>query len=120
MKISRNEWVLGGGGIVTGAVNGLFGGGGGMIVVPFLTAFAKKPPLVAHATAILIILPVSFVSGVLYLINGYFQTELFLSVCIGVTFGGFLGARALNLLSAGEATLLFAAVMFAAGVRMIF
>ena len=91
-----------------------------MIVVPFLTAFAKKPPLAAHATAILIILPVSFVSAILYLVNGYFETELFAAVCAGVTFGGFLGARALNLLSGGEATLLFSAVMFAAGLRMIF
>lgn len=70
-----------------------------MIVVPFLSAFAKKTPLCAHATAILIILPVSLVSAVLYLVNGYFDTELFLSVCMGVTFGGVLGARALNLMS---------------------
>ena len=46
--------------------------------------------------------------------------EMFVAISAGVTFGGFLGARALNLLSAGEATVIFAAVMFAAGIRMIF
>ena len=90
-----------------------------MIVVPLLTSLANKPPLVAHATAILIILPVSLASGIIYLINGYFDTELFLAVGLGVAFGGFLGARALNAMSAGEATVLFAAVMFAAGIRMM-
>ena len=120
MADMKNERILLAGGLLTGAVNGLFGGGGGMIVEHFLTGIAKKPPLAAHATAILIILPVSFVSAVLYLINGYFDAELFIAVSLGVTFGGFLGARALNLMSAGEATLLFAAVMFAAGIRMIF
>lgn len=120
MRKSKNTWLLGAGGLATGAVNGIFGGGGGMIVVPFLTAFAKKPPLVAHATAILVILPVSLASAVFYLVNGYFDAELFVSVSVGVTLGGFFGARALNLLSAGEATVIFAAVMFAAGIKMLF
>ncbi len=118
-RVKKNR-VLAAGGIATGAVNGIFGGGGGMIVVPFLTAFAEKEPLVAHATAIFIILPVSLVSGIFYLINGYFEAELFIAVSIGVTFGGYVGARALSRMTAGEATLLFAAVMFAAGIRMIF
>ena len=120
MHMRKDKFVLGAGGLLTGAVNGLFGGGGGMIVVPFLTAVAKKPPLSAHATAILVILPVSLVSGIFYLINGYFDAEMFVAISAGVTFGGFLGARALNLLSAGEAAVIFAAVMFAAGIRMIF
>ncbi len=119
MTKAKESALLVAGGLATGAANGFFGGGGGMIVVPFLSAFAKKTPLCAHATAILIILPVSLVSAVLYLVNGYFDTELFLSVCMGVTFGGVLGARALNLMSGGAATLLFAAVMFSAGLRML-
>lgn len=120
MEKKANKILLGACGGITGAVNGIFGGGGGMIVVPLLTSLADKPPLVAHATAILIILPVSLASGIIYLINGYFDTELFLSVSLGVLFGGFLGAGALNKLSAGTATIIFAAVMFAAGLKMIF
>ncbi len=120
MQTKKERLLLAAGGLAAGAANGFFGGGGGMIVVPFLTSFAKKDALCAHATAILVILPVSFVSAVFYLVNGYFETELFLAVGIGVAVGGFLGARALNRMSGGAATLLFAAVMFAAGVRMIF
>ena len=120
MRISGKSAKRFAGGGAVGIVNGVFGGGGGMIAVPLLERIERRGTAAAHATAILIILPVSFVSAVLYLINGYFDAELFIAVSLGVTFGGFLGARALNLMSAGEATLLFAAVMFAAGIRMIF
>ena len=107
-------------GRAVGAGDGALGGGGGMIVVPLLTGVGKKPPLVAHATAILIILPVSLVSSVVYLINGLFDTELFLAVGLGVMLGGFLGARLLGKVSPAAATLAFAAVMLAAGLKMIF
>ncbi len=108
-----------GAGCAAGAVNGVFGGGGGMIVVPLLTAVGKKPPLVAHATAILVILPVSLASAIVYLINGWFDTELFIAVCLGVIAGGFGGAKMLGMISPSAATIAFAAVMFAAGIRMI-
>lgn len=106
-------------GCAAGAVNGVFGGGGGMVVVPLLTSVGKKPPLVAHATAILIILPVSLASAVVYLINGWFDTELFIAVCLGVLAGGFAGAKTLGMISPASATIAFAAVMFAAGVRLM-
>ena len=105
-------------GAAVGAVNGIFGGGGGMIVVPLLTA-AGKPPLVAHATAILVILPVSLVSAAVYLFYGRFDPELFLAVTLGVVPGGMLGAQLLSRISPAAAMAVFAAVMFAAGVRMI-
>ena len=45
-------------GAATGAANGLFGGGGGMIAVPLLRAQGLEEKR-AHATAIAVILPVS-------------------------------------------------------------
>lgn len=119
MKIKQNAAMVAAG-CAVGAVNGIFGGGGGMIVVPLLTSVGKKPPLVAHATAILIILPVSLASSIVYLCAGLFETELFLAVGIGVLAGGFAGARLLGKISPAVATLVFAAVMLAAGLRMLF
>ena len=115
----KNKVSLAAAGCVTGAVNGIFGGGGGMIVVPLLTSVGKKPPLVAHATAILIILPVSLASAIVYLWSGQFDTELFIAVSLGVLAGGIAGAKVLGSITPDLATILFAAVMFAAGVRMI-
>lgn len=106
-------------GCAVGAVNGIFGGGGGMLVVPLLTSVGRKPPLVAHATAILVILPVSLASAVVYLWGGYFEAELFIAVCIGMLAGGMAGAKLLGVCSPAAVTMAFAAVMFAAGVRMI-
>ena len=120
MSVSKKELLLALAGCAGGAVNGVFGGGGGMVVVPLLSGVGGKPPLVAHATAILVILPVSLASAVVYLWGGYFDAELFLAVGLGVLAGGFAGAKLLNAISPAAATMAFAAVMFAAGIRMIF
>ena len=120
LKGAKSKLSLGGAGCAAGAVNGIFGGGGGMIVVPLLTSVGRKPPLVAHATAILVILPVSLVSAAVYLIGGWFDAELFIAVSIGVVLGGAAGAKLLGSITPAAATVAFAAVMFAAGVRMMF
>ena len=119
-KIKKQNILLILSGIFTGAVNGVFGGGGGMIAVPLLNSLLQKPTNVSHATAILVILPISFASGIMYLFNGYFDAELFIAVGLGVLAGGFFGAALLGKLSAGSITLLFAIIMFAAGIKMIF
>ena len=119
-KIKKHNILLILSGIFTGAVNGVFGGGGGMIAVPLLNSLLQKPTNVSHATAILVILPISFASGIMYLFNGYFDAELFIAVGLGVLAGGFFGAELLGKLSAGSITLIFAIIMFAAGIKMIF
>jgi len=120
LKGTKGKLSLGAAGCAAGAVNGIFGGGGGMIVVPLLTSVGQKPPLVAHATAILVILPVSLASAIVYLLGGWFDAELFIAVSIGVVLGGAAGAKLLGSITPAAATVAFAAVMFAAGVRMMF
>ena len=58
------------GGVFTGAANGLFGGGGGMIAVPYLEHVARYPTANAHATAIAVVLPATLTSAVVYLFFG--------------------------------------------------
>ena len=113
MKGTKGKLSLGAAGCAAGAVNGIFGGGGGMIVVPLLTSVGQKPPLVAHATAILVILPVSLASAIVYLVGGWFDAELFVAVSIGVVLGGAAGAKLLGSITPAAATVAFAAVMFA-------
>jgi len=104
---------------LAGLVNGLFGGGGGMIVVPMLTYFLKQESKVAHATAILIILPLSIVSGIFYVAFGSLKLNVFIPTGIGVIIGGVLGALLLKKLSSAWVVLIFAVVMAAAGVKMM-
>ena len=106
-------------GAIAGFINGLFGGGGGMIVVPLLTYFLRMQSKKAHATAILIILPMSIVSGLLYASSKTLDLSLTIPTAIGVTLGGLIGAIALNKLSNKWISVIFSVVMAIAGIKML-
>ncbi len=107
-------------GAFVGLVNGIFGGGGGMLVVPLLVSLLKKNPKVAHATAITVILPISLVSGILYVIFGNFDCKVGIPVTAGVLAGGVVGAFLLKKLPPQWVVVIFAIVMAAAGAKMLF
>ena len=112
----RQTYLLGG--TAVGVLNGLFGGGGGMVAVPILRA-AGKGARTAHATAIAAILPTSVLSGAVYLLRGLVPISLLLPVALGVTVGGLFGAKLLPRVSPNVLTVLFAVFMLAAGIRMM-
>ncbi len=107
-------------GCVAGLINGLFGGGGGMIVVPMLVFLMKRNPKTAHATALLIILPLSIVSGLFYIAFGNLNLGVGIPVAIGVCVGGAIGALLLSKLSSKWVIIIFSVVMAGAGVKMLF
>ena len=106
-------------GAAVGLANGLFGGGGGMLAVPLLqkTGYEEKS---AHATAILIILPVSFFSFLLYFIRGLYDFSVLIPTAIGVAAGGFLGAAWLGKLPVKTVNIVFAFLQIAAGIFLFF
>ena len=106
-------------GALIGIVNGLFGGGGGMIAVPALGQMLGYAQKQAHATAICIIAPVCAVSAVSYIIGGYFNLSLLIPASIGNVVGGILGAKLLDKLPEMVVKTCFIAVMLAAGIRMV-
>ena len=106
-------------GLAVGGVNGLFGGGGGMIAVPILTDILGYGAKEAHATAIFVIAPVCAVSVLSYLFNGYIDLKIAVPTAIGNILGGLLGARFLGKLPKLFVQISFITVMLAAGVRMI-
>lgn len=107
-------------GAITGFCNGFFGGGGGMIVVPMLVLLLKLSPKKAHATAILIILPISVISAVISIINGHYDFAVGIPSGIGVVAGGIVGALALKKIDNKVLVKAFAFVMLIAGVRLLF
>lgn len=107
------------GGILIGVANGFLGGGGGMLLVPLLERIFKVPTKKAHATALLIILPVTIASAVIYIINGYFKWDFFLCVSVGVIAGGIVGALLLKKLGSFVIGTVFALLMVGVGIRMI-
>lgn len=115
-KINKRACLMGGAAV--GAVNGLLGGGGGMLAVPILQR-AGLCERAAHATAIAVIAPASLLSGLVYLFMGLVPLSLLTPVALGVFFGGILGAKLLNTLPLKAISLLFELIMLTAGVRLL-
>ena len=96
MKLKVNFFKQLTAGILTGAVNGLFGGGGGMVAVPILKGMLGYEERQAHATAIFVIAPVCAAIAVTYIINGYAALDVIIPAALGSVAGGMAGAYYLN------------------------
>ena len=107
-------------GAIIGTLNGFFGGGGGMVCVPILEKVLKLENKQAHATAILVIFPLSLLSAGLYVYFGYVSTIPLAFCTLGTILGGILGSFALSKLRSKTVRILFAIVMLAGGVRLLF
>lgn len=106
-------------GIAIGVINGFFGGGGGMICVPVLEKLLKLDSKHSHATALAVIFPISFCSGIIYLISGNLNWKIFAFVVVGFVLGGIFGAYFLKKLNNDVIRIIFTIVVFVAGVKLI-
>jgi len=106
-------------GVISGIVNGLFGAGGGMIIVPTLKHIFKKEVKTAHATAIAIILPLSATSAYFYITRGLFVPDIVLTCGVASIIGGLVGAIFLKKISGNLIRILFSVSIIITGVRML-
>lgn len=117
---TKNRLIVIIGGMVLGLINGLFGGGGGMLAVPLLSNIVGLDEKKSHATAILIILPISILSAIFY--SSYIEVtflQVFL-IGLGVFIGGIIGAKILKNISVSVLTILFYCLMLFAGFKLLF
>lgn len=108
-------------GFLAGIANGLFGSGGGTLVVPILESREELEAHQAHATAIFVILPLTFLSLFFYLKANDFDPGLWknvLWVSGGGVIGGFLGAKVLKNIPGKTLHKIFGIFMLIAAVRM--
>lgn len=103
---------------VSGAINGFFGGGGGMLLVPLLEKMQGLPTKKAHATAIAVILPISASSAATYVLNGHFEWFPFTFTAVGCILGGIAGALLLKKLRPTATALVFALLMVGVGIKL--
>ena len=108
------------GGIFIGFINGFFGGGGGMIVVPVLIFLLNLPEKTAHATALTIILPLSIASSIIYITQGGFDFLNLGITTIGVIVGGIIGSILLKKINNKVLRIIFAVIMIIAGIKLMF
>ena len=118
LKIS-NKILLIVAGLIIGGINGLFGSGGGMLAVPALMYLSGLKQKCAQATAMAVILPVSLISAVTYVVIGNYDFDVSLWAGIGAISGATVGALILPKISDKALSVIFAAIMIAAGVKSI-
>ena len=104
---------------IIGLTNGFFGGGGGMICVPLLENIYEIDNKKSHATTLVIIFPLSLVSSAIYIAENTIDFLSLLYISLGVTVGGIIGAFLLKKLNNKVIRVVFAVVMFAAGLKMV-
>ena len=80
-------------GAAAGAINGLFGAGGGMLLVPLLTGFCRLEDRKAFATAIAVIAPLCVVSLLVYGLRGDLELAAALPCLAGGLLGGLAGGK---------------------------
>ena len=106
-------------GAIIGFVNGFLGAGGGMILVPLLTFLFKMDSKTAHATAVFIMMPICFISGVTYLIKGVVDCSVLLPVGVGTVVGGLVGGLLLKNIANKWLNYIFYLVMIGSGIWII-
>lgn len=108
--------------IVTGAaaglLNGLFGAGGGMVVVPMLQRDGLSAQR-AHATSIAVILPLSIASSLLYLTHGYIDLAAAARFIPFGLFGAWLGTLLLPRIKTVWLHRIFGAIVLYSAVRLL-
>lgn len=104
-------------GALSGCANGLFGAGGGLVAVMMLKRFLDTKA--AHATSLILTMPMSIVSSIFYSVKGNvdFKTALFL-IPLGLV-GALVGARLLVKISAKILKKLFAILLIICALRLI-
>lgn len=75
-------------GAAAGAINGLFGAGGGMILVPLLSLLAELQEDSVFPASISIIAPICLVSLISAALTGTIAWQMSIPYLLGSTFGG--------------------------------
>lgn len=117
MKHVWRYWLFGS---VTGLLNGLFGSGGGVAAVLLLRKIFGLETKQAHASALMVIFPLSLISLMIYGFRGEIPFSVAFWTGIGGVLGGIAGAKLLKKISSVWVSRLFGIMMIAAAVRMFF
>lgn len=107
-------------GALAGVLNGFFGAGGGMLLVPLLCRWVKLEDRKAFATSIFIILPLCAVSATVYLLRGSVELVLAAPYLLGGLVGGFIGGRLFMKIHTTLLHRIFGLLLIYGGIRSFF
>ncbi len=106
-------------GAAGGAINGLFGGGGGMVVLPLLTKWRRLEARSAFATCVAVIFPMCCVSTAVYLWQVRPALPLVLPYLLGGAAGGVLGGMTFEKVPVRILKIIFGLFLLYGGVRYL-
>ena len=114
-----DKWKLRLSGAAAGLVNGLFGGGGGMALVPLLSRWCGVEEKKSYATCVAVIFPICLISAVIYWRRAGLDLLTALPYLIGGLAGGSVGGRLMGKISTVWLRRIFAAFLLYGGVRYL-
>ncbi len=106
-------------GLVAGFINGFFGAGGGLLLVPMIAFVQKTDSKIAHATTLFCVLFMCIASSVIYFMKGQVDYKYILLCGIGSVIGSLVGTKLLKNLKNNYIDLIFSVILVAAGICMI-
>lgn len=113
------KWKLRLTGAAGGLVNGCFGGGGGMAVVPLLTRWCGVEEKTAFATCVAVIFPFCVLSAAIYVFRTGLDLSAALPYLVGGLAGGLVGGRLMDKVPVLWLRRIFAAFLLYGGVRYL-
>jgi len=105
-------------GLVCGLINGFFGAGAGLLLVPGLQKVIGLEDRQAHATSVSIVLIISLFSIAVYGASGQINYGGTLPYIIGGVGGALLGSRLLEKMPAGVLSKIFGVLLVWSSIRM--
>ena len=105
--------------VLAGTLNGLFGGGGGMALLPLLSREQDLQGRILFANSIAIMLPISLASLATSLLSAPLPLQQSLPYLAGGTLGAVLGGRFFDRISTLWLKRLFALFLIYAGIRYL-
>lgn len=104
---------------LAGAVNGLFGGGGGMVLLPLLTRWSGTAQKTAFATSVAVMAPVSAVSAAVSLLRGQGEDLSLLPFLLGAVAGGMIAGLTFERVPVRLLRVIFGLFLLYGGVRYL-
>ncbi len=106
-------------GAAAGAVNGVFGGGGGMVLLPLLTKWGALEQRAAFATCVAAIYPMCCVSAAVYFFRVRPDFAALLPYLLGGAVGGVISGLTFDKVPVRVLRLIFGLFLIYGGVRYL-
>lgn len=105
---------------IVGAINGIFGGGGGILCIPVLKKLLNLNDKQAHATAVMVMGLISLPTLIVYISTLQFDWLPTILVTVGSLIGGLVGVKLLNKLSNKALNICYIILLLLCAVKSFF